>query len=110
VSHSSAGLARLAIRNALHDSRRITQFECPILSEIASVLVCFDHVALFIVNANHSVPIRLAVGQIFSKLCAYENDNSPIKKLNEPLAFATPFAPHPTRARLLCAFADGPSR
>ena len=48
-------------------------------------------------------------GQIFSKLCAYENYNSPIKKFNEPLAFAR-VPSHPARARLLCAFAASAGR
>src|SRR5437879_11905539 len=38
------------------------------------------------------------VGQIFSKLCAYENDNCSIKKFNEPLAFATWVSSHSSRA------------
>ena len=37
-------------------------------------------------------------GQIFSKLCAYENDNCSIKKFNEPLAFATWVSSHSSRA------------
>ena len=46
--------------------------------------------------------------RIFSKLCAYENDNSPIKKFNEPLACTrVPF--HSVRTRLLCAFVGGSS-
>jgi hypothetical protein len=47
-------------------------------------------------------------GQIFSILCAYENDNSPIKKFNEPLAFAR-VPSHYAHARLLCAFAKSAS-
>src|SRR5205809_1205677 len=49
------------------------------------------------------------VDQIFSKLCAYENDNSPIKKFNEPLAFAR-VPSHSAGARLLRAFAASASR
>ncbi len=80
------------------------------LFEIARVLVSFNHVAHFVVNANHGVPIRLAkLARFFLKLCAYENDNSPIKKFNEPLVSAARFPSHPAGARLLCAFADGPS-
>src|SRR5713101_2254569 len=49
------------------------------------------------------------VGQIFAKLCAYENDNSPIKNFNEPLAFVR-VPSHSVRARpdLLCACAASP--
>ena len=79
------------------------------LFEIARVLVSFNHVAHFVVNANHGVPIRLAkLARFFLKLCAYENDNSPIKKFNEPLAFAR-VPSHSVGARLLCAFAGGQS-
>ncbi len=69
------------------------------------MVVRLEHVASFIVNANHGVPIRLAkLARFFSKLCAYENDNSPIKKFTEPLAFArVPY--HSVHARVLCAFA-----
>src|SRR6266849_8016572 len=48
------------------------------------------------------------VGQIFAKLCAYENDNSPIKKFNEPPALPTRSASHSTRPDLLCACAASP--
>ena len=33
-------------------------------------------------------------------------DNSTLKKINRPVAFAARFPSHPARARLLCAFAD----
>jgi len=66
-------------------------------------------VADLIANANHGVTIRLAKPAGFFQNCAhYENDNSPIKKFNEPLAFAR-VPSHSVRARLLCAFAASAS-
>jgi hypothetical protein len=32
------------------------------------------------------------------------NDNSTLKKFDQPVAFATRFSPHPTRARMGCGF------
>src|SRR5439155_24449725 len=59
-------------------------------------------VAHFVVNANHGVPIRLAkLARFFQNSAQYENDNSPIKKFNEPLAFArVPSHPADPRPRL----------
>jgi hypothetical protein len=48
------------------------------------------------------------VGQIFLKLCAYENDNSPIEKFDELLAFAR-VPSNSVRVRLLCAVAESAS-
>ena len=36
-------------------------------------------------------------------------DNSTLKKINRPVAFAACSPSHPARVRLLCAFADGAS-
>jgi len=41
-----------------------------------------------IVNANHGLPIHLAKLAGCFQDSAHENDNSPIKKFNEPLPFA----------------------
>src|SRR5713101_10092120 len=79
------------------------------LFEIARVLARLDHVVRFIVNAKHGVPIRLAkVARFFLNSAHYENDNSPIKKFNEPVAFAR-ISSHRTNARLLWAFTAGAS-
>src|SRR2546422_7304851 len=55
------------------------QFRCPNLSEIASVLVRLNHVARFVVNANHSVPIRLA------KLARFFQNSTHMKTTTLPL-------------------------
>src|SRR5439155_4840999 len=74
------------------------------LFEIARVLVCFDHVASIIVNADHGVPIRLAkVARFFQNSAQYENENFTPNKFTEPLAFALRFAFHSSRARLCSA-------
>jgi len=52
------------------------------LARIARVFVRFAHVASFVVNAKHGVPIVLPRWSDFSKLCGYENDNPTIKKFD----------------------------
>src|SRR5947207_2587852 len=51
------------------------------------------------------------VGQIYLKLSAYENDNSPIKKFDKPLVCAACILADPARPhlRVVCACAGGPS-
>jgi len=61
------------------------------LFEIASVLVRFDHVASFVVNANHSLPIRLA------KLARFFQNSGHMKTTTLPLRTLMNRSP-------LCAF------
>src|SRR5438128_5786389 len=58
------------------------QFGCPNLSEIASVLVRLNHVARFVVNANHSVPIRLAkLARFFQNFTHMNTTTLPLRNL-----------------------------
>src|SRR5438874_6729139 len=58
------------------------QFGCPNLSEIASVLVRLNHVARFVVNANHSVPIRLAkLARFFQNSAYMKTTTLPLRNL-----------------------------
>src|SRR5437762_2939881 len=52
-----------------------------------------------IVNANHGLPIHLAKLAGCFQDSAHENDNSPIKKFNEPLPFARVPSHRPRMAR-----------
>src|SRR2546430_4561516 len=57
------------------------QFGCPNLSEIASV-VRLNHVARFVVNANHSVPIRLAkLARCFQNSAHMKTTTLPLRNL-----------------------------
>src|SRR5229473_427352 len=67
------------------------------LFEIARLLVCFDHVASFIVNANHGVPIRLA------KLARFFQNSAHMKTTTLPLRNLMNRSP--LRAFLLIPFA-----
>src|SRR5207245_6766313 len=50
--------------------------------EIAGVLVRFDHVASFIVNANHGVPIRLAkLARFFQNSAYMKTKTIPLRNL-----------------------------
>src|SRR2546429_899621 len=58
------------------------QFRCPNLSEIASVLVRLNHVARFVVNANRSVPIRLAkLARLFQNFTHMKTTTLPLRNL-----------------------------
>ena len=61
-----------------------------------------------VIAKRHREPVRQK-GPVFAILCAYENNNFPIKRFDETLAVPLCFAAHFTRARLFCAFAAGPS-
>src|SRR5947208_430719 len=72
------------------------QFGCPNLSEIASV-VRLNHVARFVVNANHGGPIRLA------KLARFFQNSAHMKTTTLPLRNLMNRSP--LRAFLLIPFA-----
>src|SRR6059058_6294517 len=67
------------------------------LLEIARVLVCFNHVARFMVNANHGVPIRLAnLARFFQNSAHMKTTTLPLRNLMNR---------SPLRAFLLIPFA-----
>jgi hypothetical protein len=45
----------------------------------------------------------------FSRTLRHENNDSPIKKFDEPLGFAARSVSHSARARMLCAFTESAS-
>src|SRR5437868_12114589 len=58
------------------------QCGAPYLSEIASVLVRLNHVARFVVNAHHSVPIRLAkFARFFQNSAHMKTTTLPLRNL-----------------------------